>query len=101
MERAKKLVDNLSMVGVAIDRLGAGELSDAEDLLLDFIATLTRQLAEAQQDTARLDWLEKHPMSVPAVHDTRGWQTKRASDLRSYGPLPTLREAINAAMEGD
>lgn len=62
------------------------------------LAALRQSLASAEKDKMRMNWLEKHPLASPILHHTRGWETKRASNLRSVGPLPTLREAIDAAL---
>ena len=69
------------------------------------IARLTRELAEAKQDTDRLDWMEQNPDVVSYMADDRwsyvvreyedGWDTE-------YGEsFETIREAIDAARKGD
>jgi hypothetical protein len=45
-------------------------------------------LAEAQRDTERLDWLDKHPVDIE--WDIAGWRTSNCVDYR-------IRPAIDAA----
>ena len=75
--------------------------------LLDAVATLTRQLAEAQQDTARLDWLERERPRVGLGEDGEArlfarTEWGRCSEARersvkpstppAFRPLPTEKD---------
>jgi hypothetical protein len=53
-QRAKQVIENLSLVACALDHLGAGEFSDAEQLALNYIASLEAQVERGREDAAAL-----------------------------------------------
>lgn len=78
-----------AIVEVDVAFVGFEGLSSSPERFIevDLARELERELAEAKKDTARLDWLDKHPVNPQRVYDLyNGW---------SY------RAAIDAAMEGE
>lgn len=69
---------------------------------------LRQQLAEAREDSRRLDWLEKHgdhmygQSFLDCEGEENGWSIGAASEgsdiVNLYGKGPTLRKAIDAAL---
>lgn len=57
-----------------------------------------RARAECAADTRRLDWLEKLPFA-DVGRLPNGWEIC-INNVRHWDVQPTLREAIDAAMEG-
>ncbi len=77
-------------------RDAALEVSAERDNLHARIATLEAALAEAREDSARLDWLESDmPTSLIRYSAPGGKMIVQAGDYGNYGS--TLRAAIDAA----
>jgi hypothetical protein len=82
-QRAKQIIENLSMVACSLDHLGAGELSDAEQLALDYIASLEAQVERGREDAAR-----------NVADAALSWLTSRDT-IRDV----QLRDGLNAALQ--
>lgn len=77
-----------AIVEVDVAFVGLEGLSSSPEKYIeaDFARQLERELAEAKKDSARLDWLDKHPVNPQRVYD-----------LYNGGPY---RAAIDGAMGG-
>ena len=76
-----------------------GYMQDAEEIILEAERLAEeRARAECAADTRRLDWLEKLPFA-DIGRLPNGWEIC-INNVRHWDVQPTLREAIDAAMEG-
>lgn len=67
-----------------------------KDFLEDKIAELERQLAEAKEDTARMDCAERHGWSIFFSRRFGMWVVQRNGDVvQVIGKGRTMREAID------
>ena len=75
-----------------------GYMQDAEEIILEAERRAEeRARAECAADTRRLEWLEKLPFA-DIGRLPNGWEIC-INNVRHWDVQPTLREAIDAAME--
>lgn len=93
------LPDKWTVTDVAAQRREIAQLKGERDVLLARVAELSSLLAEARQDSERLDFLEAQqvvclPMAIP-----KRWMVGQMG-REGCGSGVTLREAIDAARGG-
>lgn len=76
-----------------------GHAQNAEDMILEAERRAEQRVRdEIGRDSERLDWLEKLPFA-DVGRLPNGWEIC-INNVRHWDMQPTLREAIDAAMEG-
>jgi hypothetical protein len=112
--RIDELVDDLIEAARAVEmhsysppgrgraiQLGAVQydLQAAREAIAEYVAAARRAAVAAEQDVARLDWLEAHrpPEIVAPDGDDTEWVVFLDDEWENAGQAPTLRAAIDAA----